>query len=320
MKRNFSDYLTSLVVILCSATLLGALTLALSGYRPHKDARTLEIDYPDITGIRLHSEVRYAGAPAGRVVAIRHLTLEERASAEGEKQKNAVRVTVELRDDVPPLPGDVRAALASETLLSEKFVALSAGSPTAPRLAKGAVLQGHTGGNIDDLLSSMGPLLQSVESVIASIQPVMQKAEQTLDAVKGGVADAMPRISSVAESAKTAAESADAMVKRVDKLITENEGGIKANLQELRTSLTKMQDVLNTTNGFVKRTDRSIADQMKDLSVVLQNLKVATTQTKAFTETVARQPHRLIWGGKPNKLTPEETIIRTSRPVPAKTP
>ena len=81
MKRNFSDYLVALSVIACSAVLLTALTIALSGYRLKKPARTLQIDYEDVTGIKIHSEVRYAGAPAGRVIAMRHLSAAQREIA-----------------------------------------------------------------------------------------------------------------------------------------------------------------------------------------------------------------------------------------------
>ena len=47
----------------------------------------------------------------------------------GGRQRRPVRVSHELFDSVPPLPDVVRASLASDTLLSEKFLALSAGSP-----------------------------------------------------------------------------------------------------------------------------------------------------------------------------------------------
>src|SRR5216110_1201178 len=102
MKRNLSDYIVAISVIACSIVLLGALTIALSGFRLKKPARTLQINYEDVTGIKLHSEVRYAGAPAGRVIAIRHLTAAERAKLSN--QKDAVVVTVELDDGIPPLP------------------------------------------------------------------------------------------------------------------------------------------------------------------------------------------------------------------------
>src|SRR5438128_9604833 len=116
MKRNLSDYIVALSVIACSIVLLGALTVALSGYRLKKPSRTLQIKYEDVTGIKIHSEVRYAGAPAGRVIAMRHLTPSERAKLEN--KKDAVLVTVELDDGIPPLPNDITATLSADTLLA----------------------------------------------------------------------------------------------------------------------------------------------------------------------------------------------------------
>src|ERR1700740_3366722 len=123
MKRNLSDYLVALSVIACSVVLLAALTIALSGYRLKKPTRTLQIKYEDVTGIKIHSEVRYAGAPAGRVIGMRHLNSDERTKSEN--KKDAVIVTVELDEAIPPLPTDVTATLSSDTLLAPKFVALS---------------------------------------------------------------------------------------------------------------------------------------------------------------------------------------------------
>ena len=87
-----------------------------------------------MTGIKVHSEVRYAGAPAGRVIAMRHLTAAERAKSAN--NKDAVIVTVELDDGIPPLPADVTATLSADTLLAPKFVALSAGTPGGKTLAE----------------------------------------------------------------------------------------------------------------------------------------------------------------------------------------
>src|SRR5213078_1773589 len=92
MKRNLSDYFVALFVIVCSVVLLGALTFALSGRQLKKPTRTLQINYEDVTGIKVNSEVRYAGAPAGRVIAMRHLTAQEREATAN--KNDAVRVTV----------------------------------------------------------------------------------------------------------------------------------------------------------------------------------------------------------------------------------
>src|SRR6478672_1985605 len=92
MKRNLSDYFVALFVIACSVVLLGALTFALTGRQLKKPTRTLQINYEDVTGIKVNSEVRYAGAPAGRVIAMRHLT----GARSNRKQKGC-----SARDDQP---------------------------------------------------------------------------------------------------------------------------------------------------------------------------------------------------------------------------
>ena len=64
MKRNLPDYFVALFVIACSVVLLGALTFALTGRQLKKPTRMLQINYEDVTGVKVNSEVRYAGAPA----------------------------------------------------------------------------------------------------------------------------------------------------------------------------------------------------------------------------------------------------------------
>lgn len=318
MKKDRSDLISAVIVLACSAVLLAALTFALSGYRMKAPGRILYIDFADITGVRMHSEVRYAGAPAGSVIGMRHLTFEERSAAPAEKRTNAVRLTVELRKDVPELPADVTATLTAETMLSEKFLALSAGTPEAPRLVNGSVLQGRNSGSLDDVFESIGPALKAVEATLASFQPIVQKTGETLDAIKIGVSDALPRISEVADSAKTMTLTADGLLKRTDKLIADNEGEVRNNLRELRESLQEVQKVLGSADDMVGKTDRQLQVRMKELGVVLQNLKVATTHAKALTETLGERPSRLIWGSKRNELTSEREILRNSRPLPAK--
>src|SRR5438067_13902679 len=105
MKKNLSDYVVALSVIVCSVILLVALTMALSGFRLKKPARTLQIDFEDVTCVKLHSEVRYAGAPAGRVIAMRHLSRDQRESAAN--RRNAGRVTVSRAADIPPAPAEM---------------------------------------------------------------------------------------------------------------------------------------------------------------------------------------------------------------------
>jgi ABC-type transporter Mla subunit MlaD len=293
MKRNLSDYIVALAVIACSLVLLGALTIALSGYRLKKPERTLQINYEDVTGVKVHSEVRYAGAPAGRVIAMRHLSAAERGASEN--KKDAVRVTISLDEGVPPLPSDVIATLSSDTLLAPKFVALSAGTPGGKTLANNAAIEGHPAYGLEQITAAAGPLFENANRLLDNLNV-------TVTDLKGNLGQFMPKISPLVDTVKTDLDE-------LQKVVTAF-GGVEKNANT----------VLGTADKFVGTTDKQLQEQMKELHIILLNLKVITTHAKAITEALGEKPNRLIFSGKANKLTPEEEIIKSSKPLPAKKP
>lgn len=318
MKRNLSDYFVAIAVIVCSVVLLAALTFALSGYRLKKPTRTLQIDYEDVTGIKVHSEVRYAGAPAGRVIAMRHLSPAERGAAAN--QRNAVRVAVEIDETIPPLPADVAATLSSDTMLGQKFVALSAGTPDGKTLANNALIEGHPSYGIEQITAAAGPLFENANKLLDNLNG-------TVTNVKGDLGNLMPKLSSLVDSVKDMAKNAEALVGRATKLIADNEAGVKTDIDELQkvikgleTTAKNANTLLGSADKFVGSTDKQLQEQMKELHVVLLNLKVITTHAKAITEALGEKPNRLIFGGKTNKLTPESEILKSTKPLPAKAP
>ncbi len=293
MKRNLSDYIVALSVIACSIILLGALTIALSGYRLKKPKRTLQINYEDVTGIKVHSEVRYAGAPAGRVIAMRHLTAKEREASSN--KKDAVRVTISLDEGVPPLPTDITATLSSDTMLAPKFVALSAGTPGATTLANNAAIEGHPAYGLEQITAAAGPLFDNANKLLDNLNV-------TVTGLKGNLDQFMPKLGPLADSLKIDVDNLQNVVK---------------NLEGMSKDADK---VFGTADTFISTTDRQLQEQMKQLHVVLLNLKVVTTHAKALVETLAEKPNRIIFSGKPATLTPESEILKSNKPLPAKRP
>ena len=291
MKRNLSDYIVAIAVIVCSLVLLAALTVALSGYRLKKPARTLQINYQDVTGVKVHSEVRYAGAPAGRVIAMRHLTAAERSASAN--KLNAVQVTINLDEGVPPLPSDIAATLSSDTLLAPKFVALSAGTPGGEILANNAAIEGHPAYGIEQITAAAGPLFENANKLLGNL-------DGTVTSVKGDLGQLMPKISALVDSLKTDADDLQSVFRNVD-------------------SVTKSATTfLDTAGTFIGTTDKQLQEQMRELRIILLNLKVISTHAKAITESLGEKPNRLIFSGKGSKLTPESEIIKSREPLPAR--
>jgi len=300
MKRNLSDYVVALSVIVCSAILLAALTIALTGFRFKKPSRTLQIDFQDVTGVKLHSEVRYAGAPAGRVIALRHLTREQRA--ESANKRNAVRVTVNLLEELPPLPADVMATLSSDTMLSPMFVALSPGTPGGEVLANNALIEGHPAYGIQQIAAAAGPLIDNANKLIDSLNATAGNLNTTVTTVRTNLDDFLPKIGPVLDTAKTDLEELQRIIKGLDE-VEKNANAVFEN-----------------AGKFVGNTDKQLQEQMKELRVILLNLKVVSTHAKALTETLAEKPSRIIFSGKTQKLTPESEILKSKEPLPAKKP
>ena len=294
MKRsNLSDYVVALFVVVCSIVLLAALTFALSGYRLKKPTRTLQINYEDVTGIKVNSEVRYAGAPAGRVIAMRHLTAQEREASAN--KKDAVRVTVSLDEGIPPLPTDVTATLSSDTMLSPKFVALSAGTPGGETLANNASIEGHPAYGLEQITAAAGPLFENANKLLNDLSVTVTGLKKDLD-------EFMPKLGPLADSLKMD-------VDHLQNVITNLEGVAKG-----------ADSLFGTADTFIKTTDKQLQEQLKQLHVTLLNLKVVTTYAKALVETLAQKPNRVIFSGKPATLTPETEILKSSKALPARKP
>jgi ABC-type transporter Mla subunit MlaD len=293
MKRNLSDYLVALFVIACSVVLLAALTFALSGYHLEKPTRTLQIYYEDVTGIKVNSEVRYAGAPAGRVIAMRHLTAQEREA--NANKRDAVQVTVSLDEGIPPLPTDVTATLSSDTLLSPKFVALSAGTPAGKTLANNAAIEGHPAYGIEQITAEAGPLFENANKLLDNLNV-------TVTGLKKDLGEFTPKLGPLVDSLKLDADNLQNVITNLD-------------------SVAKGADTfLSTGNTFIKSTDKQLQEQLKQLHVTLLNLKVLTTHAKVLVEELAQRPNRVIFGGKPPNLTPESEILKSSKPLPGTKP
>src|SRR5437762_9042245 len=244
MKRSLSDYFVALFVIACSVVLLGALTFALSGRQLKKPTRTLQIDYEDVTGIKVNSEVRYAGAPAGRVIAMRTLTAREREATAN--KNDAVRVTVSVDEGIPALPSDVTATLSSDTMLSPKFVALSAGTPGGQTLANNAAIEGHPAYGLEQITAAAGPLFDNANKLLDNLNV-------TVTGLKGNLDQFMPKLGPLADSLKIDVDNLQNVVK---------------NLEGMSKDADK---VFGTADTFISTTDKQLQEQMKQLHVVLLN-------------------------------------------------
>lgn len=115
-------------VLSCFAVLL-YLWLAFGGTVPLRpESYRIEARFPEATQLAQQADVRIAGVPVGKVIAI---------DPTGE---NRTKATIELQTRFAPIPRDARAMLRQKTLLGETYVDLAPGNRRAGMLPDGGTL------------------------------------------------------------------------------------------------------------------------------------------------------------------------------------
>ncbi len=279
--KNASDYLVAATVILCSLIVLAALTLALTDINFFTPERERQIDFASVTGVRVNSQLRYAGAPAGRVTAIRILSQQEKiqAAAQGRTDAN-VRVTVAIDKGIPALTDGLRATIESDSLLSEKFINLNPGPLDAPTLADSAIIDGSRAISLNEVIDAGYKAISRVDEILEDLR------EKNPD---------------LGENIHTVITDVRALTAKGTDLVTKTNSLLDDNSVKI--------------SRLLDNADRLTAS----LNVTAANLKVVSTYAKSLLHTLADKPWRVIWGGKTPPLPSEEEILKSNRPVPIQT-
>ena len=322
-NRNFNDWVVAAIVIACSAVLFGALAIALSGAMLGKPSRTLRVNFPDVTGINPGARVKYAGAVAGSVAAIRMLSAEER-SASGDP-RNAVEVTLGLNRGVPGLPADVTVSIAADTLLSDKFILIAGGSPQGKPLSENAVVQGIAPTSFDKLA-------RDADEVMESLRGMLGGSQGEIDSLLGSVRTLLTELRSVVSDAKVVIAEARPVVGEAGALMTDGRRLLADNREPITRTLAKLEaagarleaagaefeELAGSAKQLVADNQKNLTATLSDFRTTSENLKVTSTYAKILIQSLSKRPSQLIWGAsKPPPLPSEQEILRTTRPLPA---
>ncbi|MGF1679456.1 MAG: MlaD family protein [Candidatus Methylacidiphilales bacterium] len=212
-SQSLSDKVVAGIVIISSIVLLTAMAIPLLGLNFNAQ-QTVTIDLPTATGLRPNSEIRYAGAPVGKILKVSPLAWEER-----QKPDYAVRVIATINDDTPRLKKDSVAKISSDTLLAEKFIDLTPGSPDAPDLADNEVIYSKAVASFDDLTREGMVTLETLNEVLLELR------EQHPD---------LPaKVANLVGTADQLATKADALVESISTVLQGNEEQLNQTSRDL---------------------------------------------------------------------------------------
>jgi ABC-type transporter Mla subunit MlaD len=319
LKKSASDGWIAVSVIVCSFVLFIALAFGLSGRVLVHDGHAVRVRFHDITGIKVSSQVKFAGAPAGSVTGARMLTAAERTA----DPDHLVEITLTLVRDVPPLTKNTRVSIAADTLLSDKFVLLQDEGTGAPPLSEGEVLNGITPTTFDKLARDVDGAIEGLRKVLgadaankdlfAKIDRIVEDTQSLLTALKPVVKDA----GIVVADAKATMVDAKSTMADARTLIADNKTGISHAVGRIDSAAGSMDSLAKKGEAFIQDNTKTLSTTISGLRVTAENLKVTSTYSKFLLRDLSERPSRLIWGGgKPPVLPSQQEILQSRQPVP----
>lgn len=321
--KNYSDWVVALSVVACSAVLFAALALALSGTMLTKPGHTLRVNFHDVTGINLGAKVKYAGAPVGKVSAVRILSNEERV-ASGDPL-NVVELTLALDLGTPKLAVDTKASLSADTLLSDKFILLNAGGNLDKFLAENAVIQGTTPTTFDKLARDIDGAIEGLRSMLGGANEgtgdIFARIKVLIDDTQGVVNEAKPilqGVKPVLQDARALAADGKQLAADARQLLNDNKVQITSAIGHADKAAGAFEQLGTRGNSFLNTNEAKLTGTIADFKVTSENLKVTSTYAKILLRNINLKPSQLLWGvAKPPTLPSEQEILRAQRPIPA---
>lgn len=232
------EYIIALIVIACSVALALLFSYAIGAFNYADDMRNVKVRFTEVEGLNLNSQVKYAGAPVGRVIAINVISKKEREQLTPEFKGAAIEVTAHVLPDLF-LPEDLSVSMKQEGMLGPKYIAISPGdNPDATAIDPKKIIMGNDPVGLEQLYASG-------ERLINKIVPMTQRLEQI--AVK--VDDALPGI---VVGLDTLLDDGDQLISSINSsLITpENEQRLKKIMDDMNVMMQNMKVVSSNAKAL----------------------------------------------------------------------
>ena len=273
MKENRSNAIIALSTVVAAVVMLGALSLAIGKWSFSQHRHEIIIRFPNASGIQANSEVRYAGAPAGRVKEVRLIARQDQTIDPFTKRYNCVEVVAEV-DPAIEIGDDALATIKQDGLgISAKYILFTPGMDHESKLlGDDAVLQGEAPYDLTDLMQPAGEALAQAKQLLTNLGPMMNR----FDSLSESLQNALPPL-----------------MGHADKLMVDGDGVVA---------------LFNSPEG-----KQRLNELMSNLRVATENLKVISYNAKALTATLAQKPWRVFWGGSTVTPPTEAAVLKSDK-------
>jgi ABC-type transporter Mla subunit MlaD len=274
MKDSRINAFIAGIALVAAVLMCAALSFAIGKWSFGTSGHLYTVKFPNATGIDPNAEVKYAGAPCGRVVSVKLIPRKDQDVDKNTGLYNCVEVLIDVNKDVE-IGNDVEPTIKQDGIgIAAKYILLTPGPDRdSPDLADNAVIQGSMPFDMADLIQPAGQMLTQAKQLVAQLQKPLSQ-----------LGPIMTKMDSITDQLQP-------MLAHGDKLLTDSDQVI---------------DVINTPDG-----KQHLHDIMASLAVSTENLKVVSYNAKALTATLAQKPWRVFWGGATQTPVPEDQALKS---------
>lgn len=275
MSETTSNKFIALSTVLAAVLMCAALSFAIGKWSFGKSGYEIIIKYPNATGINANSEVKYAGAHAGRVKEVRLIPRQDQTQDPLTKTFNCVEVVVDIDSNIE-IGNDAVATIKQDGFgIAAKYVLLTPGPDhNSKALADGDIVQGEMPFDLSDLIQPAGDALTQAKQLVTQLGPVLNR----LDTLSQKMSTSLPPL-----------------MDNANKFLVDGDSVIGN---------------FNSPDGKAR-----LNEMLDSLRVATENLKVVSTNAKALTATLAIKPWRVFWGGPTVVPPSEEDILKSNKVI-----
>jgi len=273
MQERKTNATIAIATVIAALLMCAALSFAIGKWSWGHHGYELTIKFPNATGITPNSEVKYAGAHAGRVKEIRLIPRAQQTVDSATSLFNCVEVVIDVDNSIE-IGNDVEATIKQDGFgISAKYVLLTPGPDrNSKALVDGDVVQGEMPFDLSDLIQPAGDALTQAKRLVMQLGPVLNR----LDTLSQKMSTSLPPL-----------------MDHADKFLQDGDS------------------VIGNFNSPAGR--ERLNAMLDSLRVSTENLKVVSTNAKALTATLAVKPWRVFWGGPTVLPPSEEDILNSNK-------
>lgn len=313
MKReNVNYFLTGVVALASLALLLGTLFVITGRSGPTDD---YVVRYRNVAGLDFGTPVFYQGYRIGQI---------EKISPERDGDATRFRVDFTVQNGWR-IPQDSVAQLMSSGLLSDVFISIREGEAKV-FLEPGAEIAGREAA---DLFGAVGELAGEVTTLTRDkLTPLVERLGQRLDSIGGKFEESTPLLMDKAVELVDRLNASAASLNKIlspanqghiDTLLAESStaaGNVRQLTADLASTRAQLDSILSELDATVKENRPEVQQAMADLRFTLDsmaqridaityNLESASRHFDEFSRQIRKEPNRLIFTPKADKLPGE---------------